>query len=372
MKLHIFNPEHDMALSHQYVSFPKAAQLLSHGLGFIPALWAEDGDIVVVDDMDYAERALHRLYESIADMGMTCTFANGCSFADGVPSIISRCRFVTPSMIRNIQGINRVSPWGWDKFLVGRLKTMGIDGNLLPETDRLAAIRGLAHRDNARQLLGSLVQLSGTTGIAHYCSTEREVNDFLSHYGDIVIKAPWSGSGRGIRFISGSLNTPTLGWLTNILRHQGGVMVEPRYSKVLDFGMEFMAQADGTVSYCGLSLFSASNGAYTGNILANEEYKRSVITHYISDNLLTCVISEVESEMSLMLRDKYVGPFGIDMMIVDSSDCSCPYLLHPCVEINLRLTMGHAALAVVPSRPLLMAIDTRGEFMMTITDNVNM
>ena len=38
----------------------------------------------------------------------------------------------------------------------------------------------------------------------------------------------------------------------------------------------------------------------------------------------------------------YRGPFGIDMMVVKGLPC----LLHPCVEINLRRTMGHVALAV--------------------------
>ena len=48
--------------------------------------------------------------------------------------------------------------------------------------------------------------------------------------------------------------------------------------------------------------------------------------------------------MSVMLHNKYYGPFGIDMMIVESDNPACPYLLHPCVEINLRPTMGYAAL----------------------------
>jgi hypothetical protein len=41
----------------------------------------------------------------------------------------------------------------------------------------------------------------------------------------------------------------------------------------------------------------------------------------------------------------YEGPFGIDMMIVASND-GC--LLHPCIEINLRRTMGHVALSLMP------------------------
>ena len=37
--------------------------------------------------------------------------------------------------------------------------------------------------------------------------------------------------------------------------------------------------------------------------------------------------------------------FGVDMMVVKGER----FLLHPCVEINLRRTMGHVALALTPT-----------------------
>ena len=49
----------------------------------------------------------------------------------------------------------------------------------------------------------------------------------------------------------------------------------------------------------------------------------------------------------------YQGPFGVDMMLVRAnsplSTLHSPLLLHPCVEINLRRTMGHVALALSPT-----------------------
>ncbi len=47
------------------------------------------------------------------------------------------------------------------------------------------------------------------------------------------------------------------------------------------------------------------------------------------------------------LLNVYKGPFGVDMMIVASEDRS-KFLLDPCVEINLRRTMGHVALTLRP------------------------
>jgi hypothetical protein len=42
------------------------------------------------------------------------------------------------------------------------------------------------------------------------------------------------------------------------------------------------------------------------------------------------------------LAGHYVGPLGVDMMLVRQTDGTL--CLHPCVEVNLRHTMGHVAL----------------------------
>ena len=49
MKLHIFNPDHDLALAANQKIFtaPHAGRLLRGDLSFIPALWADDGDLVL-------------------------------------------------------------------------------------------------------------------------------------------------------------------------------------------------------------------------------------------------------------------------------------------------------------------------------------
>ena len=63
MKIHIFNPEHDIALSIGSDRFtpPHAACRLRADLGFLPALWAEDGDYVLVDDAETAETSSRRM-----------------------------------------------------------------------------------------------------------------------------------------------------------------------------------------------------------------------------------------------------------------------------------------------------------------------
>jgi len=165
-----------------------------------------------------------------------------------------------------------------------------------------------------------------------------------------VLKAPWSSSGRGLRFVNTPDNIALQGWLHNLLQQQGSVMVEPYYRKVKDFGVEFESDGAGSVRVLGLSLFHTSNGAYTGNILATEEEKSESLTRYIPTELLHFVEEKICQCLGPCLAGKYRGPFGIDMMVVAREDGD-GFLLHPCVEINLRRTMGHVAIALAQLPP---------------------
>ena len=140
-----------------------------------------------------------------------------------------------------------------------------------------------------------------------------------------------------------------MAWVRNVIASQGSVMAEPYYNKVKDFGMEFEAAADGTIRYLGLSLFHTVNGAYVGNILATESVKCDMISRYIP----VCLLDSVKQTITDQLRlPGYVGPFGIDMMVVKNvqpSTFNVQLSLHPCVEINLRRTMGHVALSISPT-----------------------
>ena len=335
MTLHIFNPEHDIALASNLSNFtaPLAGRQLRHDLGFLPALWAEEGDLVWVDDVETAVRSLRELSTSFlptpGTMSANSRYDECQCLVQCVPTV----------------GTTSVDPWGWDRALCAQLKRLGMKEEKLPADDWLQRVRELSHRRTAARLLPHL-QMEGTVGEAFECTSVEEVAGLLQRYGRLVLKAPWSSSGRGVRFLSGSeeaLKTYA-GWLHNILKAQGSVMVEPRYEKVMDFAMEFTATESG-VRYEGLSLFATNNGAYTGNILATEEAKREMISNCYPVSLLYNVREKIVSCLDL---SDYQGPFGIDMMFVSAEDTSkgSRLLLHPCVEINLRRTMGHVALAL--------------------------
>lgn len=308
--LHIFNPEHDIALAANLANFtaPHAGRQLRHDLAYIPALWAGDDDAILVESIEAAERAYRRLRSRLGRQP---------------------CLFVDKDSLRSLQ-IASVDPWGWDLALRAQLLRWGVSELVLPTTDCIAHGRLLSHRRTSAQLLPSL-RLQGTVGEAVECNSIGQVVELTERWGSVVLKAPWSSSGRGVRFDG---NTA---WAQHIIERQGSVMVEPFFHKVKDFGMEFMATDEG-IRYEGLSLFQTQNGAYTGNVLSTERAKREALCRYLSPRLLDGVREAIVSHLHL---GAYRGPFGVDMMIVSGlSEC----LLHPCVEINLRRTMGHVAL----------------------------
>lgn len=327
MTLHIFNPDHDLALAANKDNYtaPHAARQLRSELSFLPALWAQDGDVVLVDDVAAAHNAYRKLkLEKRAEVQFATLHEVKALFGDR--------RMVT------------VHPWGWDKPLCAALLAAGIPAEAVPSRVTLDIIRDLSNRTLAVKLLDHLKDNEGVTGFSRTCNTYEEVIMFLEWNRDIVVKAPWSCSGRGVRYLNADkVSENTLLWVNNTICAQHTVVAEVKCPKVIDFAVEFMAGKDGAIKACGLSLFSTVNGAYTGNQLATEDEKRKRLAEYIPLALLDMVTEEIERFLAGHIRGAYVGPLGVDMMVVAGDD---RFLLNPCVEINLRRTMGHVALAL--------------------------
>lgn len=329
MKLHIFNPEHDLALAANQSNYtaPHAGRQLHKDLAFIPALWADENDFVLVDDIDDA-------YDKVRHLG----------------AIYNKVEFITPlqlsEVFKNTMLIDSIHPWGWDLALVSQLKRLGCPEIMLPTADLLAQLRKVSGRRWAAEHLQQDVE---------FVTDEESLRCAIERRGKAVIKAPWSSSGRGVKYVAspsalsesndGKLVAPnledTIRWAAKVMKQQGGVTVEPFYNKVKDFGMEFEMK-DGKVNYRGLSLFETIKGAYTGNLLATEKEKETELRNYVNIEHLRNIREVMVEKIEPVLKDLYSGPFGIDMMIY--ADEEGELQVNPCVELNLRRTMGHVAL----------------------------
>lgn len=339
MKLHIFNPEHDLALAANLKQFtaPHAGRQLRSDLAFIPALWAEEGDLVLVDDIDFAKnRARHFGAE-----------------------LNSKVEFITKPQLKHLlktEFLDSVHPWGWNLSLKGELERLGLPEIMLPTDAILNKVREVSSRQWAALHL--------QRGVEYVTETAR-VKELILQHGKAVVKAPWSSSGRGVKYVSAedfrtSGDYPTFErWVANMIFHQGGVTVEPLYNKVRDFAMEFEMK-DGKVLYRGLSLFDTIKNAYSGNVLCSEDDKVEMMKSLISEAQLAGIRQRIIEVMEPALKDIYSGPFGVDMMICtkgEKDEFSEAVLnqqddevertglgVVPCIEINLRRTMGHVAI----------------------------
>ncbi len=330
MQIHFFNPDHDiaLALNQRRFSTPHAGRQMRSDLGYIPALWAEDEDVVVVEDIESAE-LLYRRHNL---------------------KTRAKVKFITLEQLQNgVYHDYTICPWGWNKSI----RTTFLDAKMalkaLPTDKDLDIIRSLSNRSLAVQLLKLYRGTDGIVGNSHVCYNIDKVDNLLRKYGNIVVKAPWSSSGRGIRYINinDDPNENTRKWILNTLEKQGTVIVERKCLKVFDFAMEFLSSPDGDVTYQGLSLFTTKNGAYTGNLLLSEEEKEEYIARYVSPTLLNEVQRRTEVFLAKNIKGAYSGPLGVDMMVCRDWDAdNTSNMLNPCIEINLRRTMGHVALAL--------------------------
>lgn len=313
--LYIFNPWHDMALANftPYYRIPSEVVRMSNDLSFLPVWYAQED-----------------AYVRISDNNVISTFVSQVS------SFIQfdTKRFVDSSLY------SEIIPWGWSPALVYSLASEGVDTMILPDKDRLNRIRYLSGRQRCVDVLSYFSSVKGTCGRAYCCYSIDDVKTHLLTDGNIILKAPWSGSGRGLCKVSLSTwSTNIEGWISRILRTQGCIMAEPIYKKVCDFAMEFYSSADARVSFAGYSLFDTDAfGNYKRNILMSDSQIESHLLSYgISIELLHEVRGILTSVLGDMIAGCYSGYLGVDMMLCSQDES---ILLHPCVEINMRMNMG--------------------------------
>lgn len=288
MRLHLFNPENDLALAADTVSYtpPKTVMEFRTALAALPAWIAEPGDNIIAPAV--SEQWLH-------DNGLEVG-----TRPEGTPA-----------------------PWGWSGYAVRCFRRMGISGPF-PDVGRL---RGLSARSSA--LYHRLEQLLPYP--MPPAPIELRNPDELPDTDRIMLKLPWSCSGRGVVDCEGLTSAQIRRRACDGIRTQGYVMIEPKLKKIQDFAMLFNGG-----KYAGLSVFKTEGTAYAGNIVAPQpELEKMLGVPYLK---------ETAAAVEASLPEGYDGPVGVDMMLYEGADGST--LIYPAVEMNLRLTMGFVALSL--------------------------
>jgi hypothetical protein len=294
-KVYLFNPENDMALACGDVYYQPTAivRRMACELSVLPAWYAPAGSAVWTSD-------------SLSDFALT-------------PAGVTATAQCLPG--------DELHPWGWNPALAHRL---GIRKDLEP-------IRRLSSRQTAVEVLRRL----GGGCESKWLTSMHDVYTYIYNK-ECVLKAPWSGSGRGVYFVAPQgLTASQRGWAERVMRTQDALVAEPRYPSVQDFAMEFRAEAGGEVRFAGYSLFETDGqGAYKGNMLASDEAIEALLAEYVGREVLLATRERLTDILREQLNGEYTGCLGVDMMIYRSGTA---YALHPCIEINLRMNMGLVA-----------------------------
>lgn len=306
-----FYPANDMALAFGKSNFtPSAAAVrLQYAGASLPVWMSEDDDIVVCrnPDMEFQERICEE-------------FNIGVRLAD---------RFS-----RKL----KINPWGWSKAIKSEMTGLGAEPETMPDDKTIERFRLISHRRSSI-LINKRLASEGiaTPPLPQEISGTEELMKLCRRYGRIMVKSPWSSSGRGV-FDSGSISERRLQNIVNgILAHQGSAICEPYLEKERDFAMLFHADGAGGIRFEGLSVFSNVRGsAYQGNTIASQSHLREMLGIDGLNDIRDALISILPD-----ITGEYEGNLGIDMMTYRSGGS---LKTAPCVELNLRTTMGFIAL----------------------------
>lgn len=330
----IFNPDSDMALANGDANYlpPRSARRMACDLSFLPAWYAEEGDVVLIPSSDV-------LY-----------YWSKTSSSDIIHSEI---KWITDKETIPCQPL---SPWGWNPALVKQMQVRGLSDEHLPSVEEMEGLRALSGRGTAVEMLADVMQSLSDghplIGESVLCFTEEEIARRVGAHPATMLKAPWSSSGKGLRRAQGLYLPPLSGWCARTLGQQGAVVVEPLYNKVKDFAMEFYASGDGSpLSFVGYSSFvTDANGSYEGNLLMTDEAIEEELSAYVPRETLHMVRTRLQRVVGERVGARYRGYIGVDMMICRPSFAEGQsmigaegYRLHPCVEINVRMNMGVVA-----------------------------
>lgn len=297
----LFNPDNDLALANGDPNFvaPASARKLATDLEQLPLWWNDEYAVLL----------------------SACT--------PQIAAQATACR-----------------PWGWSAAARNRFLKAGVSEAILPSMADVEAVRQLSHRRTSIQILSALKAIPGMNLLPELpveITTLDEAEQYIAnHPQGAILKTPWSSSGKGLCWSVRMNAFNRANWLQPIFRKMGCVVAEPHYDRVCDFAMLFHTSKCEGVRFVGYSLFQTDEqGAYQSNLLLSNEAIEERLGQYVDVALFAQLQQALQPILTDLIREVYEGYFGIDMMIIrDAEGNNC---IHPCVELNLRMTMGCVA-----------------------------
>lgn len=316
MRLLLYNPETDFALAAGHAEYTPPASVVDirRAGALTPVLYASPGDaILLIDSFRSGEVESMELYKT---------------------AIQKDIRIITQGMDAEWHTY-QADPWGWNHTIARMLASRcpGLTG--IPPTEEIDLIRTLSHRRTTIAFLRA-IHVEHREGIEiplEFDNAETAI-EYCRNNADIFLKAPWSSSGRGVLRTGTTDPSKAERWIRGTIRRQNSIMAEHRYNRTLDFATEW-SMSDGKATFMGISVFETSPaGKYKRNIIAPQEELYQIIS--VASSGFTESLIDAQRNAIEKVLSGYNGPLGIDMLATAEG------FVNPCVEINLRHTMGSA------------------------------
>jgi len=332
--IYYFNPTCEYAVANGHVSWQpnRLLKKMEEDLETIPLFLASQEDILLVK-----RRPSDEYLNLLEKTGIKA------------PEFVLLSDAVNDRCFRN-RRLGSLMPWGWSPAVHRLLEPVKIycseEFHNSPVSVWKPSMRDLYSKKFALEILKNILpslpaeKIIQPYYIPEICTTREKIEDFLIKWGKLMIKAPWSTSGRGLQPIT---KTPVVEkvWekITGMIREQGYVITEPYLDKKLDVALQFELK-QGKVNYLGVSrFFTDTKGKYLGNMINGwPDSFDPGITNFADSlpSLLKKHLSEAieNSELAKL----YEGFMGVDTLIF--TDHKGNLRINPCLEINIRQNMG--------------------------------
>lgn len=328
--LFYFNPTCEMAIANGESSYtpPKHLEKFRNDLSLLPIYFADGRDVVVVDE-PVSKSFLDELKE----------------FGWNMPLVVKSPEEIPAAFLP----LKSFSPWGWSPAVIRRLEPFV---PLLEEPLQMHFMRKWTNdhkhmfsRITDQELSQKMKDNLSPNGylsipkvpvrvdnISQLIEMEREM------LAPILIKTPWSASGRGLfKIRSRAENVGDSNWIKSKFKQQGFLMTEPFLHKIQDLSFHFKKESD-QLKFLGTTFFkSEADGRFMGCYIGIPELDLG------NDFPLREVIEEasvlLKRSLSVLERiTEYEGYIGVDALLF--YDDFGEVKLHPSIEVNLRYTMG--------------------------------
>lgn len=327
-RLYIFNCDCEMAIANggKFYTPPSNVKKMMRDLAYLPAYLGEDGDCVLVEEKLAVENNLQ-----------------------------VDCKAILPDELPDYSEKLIGEPWGMSPKMCHWMAE-----RYLGEEWQLAQKDWYSRRNTCEVLLCLIKNgvVANNFLIPCICNSLEEVID-RARYGNWLVKAPWSSSGKGLLRLEAGVSDKEGEWIRGVLKKQGYVVLEKFLDKIEDFAMEFRATEQG-MHFIGWSSFSTGeHGEYQGNYVGAQKNIENHLTNLLGGELLEQLLVHIPMVLQ-KIYPTYRGYLGVDMMVYRDEEGDVR--VQPCVEINLRCNMGIVALNLSSK---YLDICTEGKFTIT-------